>query len=158
MAIIAVLASLMVTAIVAARKTAENTRRVGNAKTIEIALETFFSNKGRYPIYNVGSDFDCVDAAFENGVTGEASGCLAASRQNGVVKYLVAQKALSSVPNGLSIRNIAFRSNATGSMYTLVACDSRTTEINSNGITVGSTALNATPICTNGNILYITAR
>jgi len=46
MAIIAVLASLMVAAIMAARKQATNTQRVGNLKTIETALETRSSKCG----------------------------------------------------------------------------------------------------------------
>jgi prepilin-type N-terminal cleavage/methylation domain-containing protein len=46
MAIIAVLAALMVTAITAARKQSVNTQKVGNLKTIEVALETRASKCG----------------------------------------------------------------------------------------------------------------
>jgi prepilin-type N-terminal cleavage/methylation domain-containing protein len=50
MAIIAVLSLLIIAAITAARRQSVNTQRTGNAKTIEIALESFAAkNQGKYP-------------------------------------------------------------------------------------------------------------
>jgi prepilin-type N-terminal cleavage/methylation domain-containing protein len=160
MAIIAVLAALMVTAFVAARRASVDTQRRGTAKSIETALETFSgSHAGKYPIYAVGSNFDCPDGAFVNGVTADAAGCVAGLRTRGIVDYLVSEKALSGKPSGLDLGQIVMLGNATGTNYTLAACDSKTTAVNSTGIaSIGTITTNATPICTGGSVVYITAR
>ena len=52
MAIIAVLAALMTTAIVGARRTAINTKKVSDMKTIMIGLEIYHTRYGTYPTTN----------------------------------------------------------------------------------------------------------
>jgi prepilin-type N-terminal cleavage/methylation domain-containing protein len=49
MAIIAILATLIVAAIAAARRQSINTQRSGNVKTIETALESYYTKNKSYP-------------------------------------------------------------------------------------------------------------
>jgi len=166
MAIIAVLAALMVTAIVAARKAATNTQITGNAKTIETALETYSTkNSGKYPSSSQQANGDVTL------LSPVASPSLTAS---GVVNFLRNSEALSGGPAGLGTYQIIYQAQSNGSGYTLTACDVAnantdawiTTTLMTGegtasevGITPGKVNfLGAKGPCKAGSVIYSTAR
>jgi prepilin-type N-terminal cleavage/methylation domain-containing protein len=137
MAIIAVLAALMVTAIVAARKQSVSTAIVGDAKAIEVGLETYSSAKdGLYP--------------------GVAAGVVTGT---GALNATLVTTYLSSAPTRSA--NVFYYPSAvtgTASKYTLVACPDGTT---ATAITVGSAGSSATKtgVCSGTtDALYVTIR
>jgi len=161
MAIIAVLAALMVTAIVAARKAATNTQITGNAKTIETALETFSTKfSGSYP--NTSGTTPLATAVTTGDVMTATTG-LSATLQSDA-----AFKVLSGGPAGLKTFQIYYV-GGTGSGYTLTACDSDNTawgtvSAYSSTTNLGITAGTVNPINTQGpcatgsKVIYSTAR
>lgn len=145
MAIIAVLAALMVTAIVAARKQANNTQITGNAKTIETGLETYSAKSvGKYPTTAQVTNVDAYNGS-------------------GMSAFLVTNGTLSSTPSGLAATQIYWLGDANGSAYSLVACSTGNTAFDGTApASVGSIAnqgIGTRGICdVNHTVIYATAR
>jgi len=112
MAIIAVLAALMVAAITGARTQSVNTQRMGQAKTIETALETYASKNSN--LYPTSADIVALMTA------------------------LVADKDLTVATAGVTTANFTYLSGNAGANYGLAACANNNTAAPT--ITLPSTA------------------
>jgi len=149
MAIVAVLASLMVAAIMAARRQATNTQRSGNAKTLELALETYAStHNNKYPTY-------CSSGCNVSNVRAETA-------TTGLQAFLRGAGSLSSDLQNLAFT--AYNSDSTGSNYTLFACDANTQLLDTGKLpTAGQTTSTLGEACridtaTATSKVYVTAR
>lgn len=144
MAIIAVLAALMVAALSAARKQATNTQRTGDAKTLEVALESYSAvNGGKYPSAGTACSPAC-DVV--NGAVGSGT-----ALQN----FLKTKGMLSASLSNLD--KTVYFTNGWSGKYTLFACDTATTAIDTGKLpTPGDITSGLGEACTGGseNLCY----